>query len=94
MDGPAKLVVWRGFFIDRNMTSDELKAVLFCVRWTYQHLGKKLLDRERIARREGQDYQPGQLDRCLKMALDVADRLERKHLPPKPEATDDESVDM
>jgi len=72
------------------VTTDELRSIIFCVRWTYQHLGGRLQERERIAAREGQDLKESQLARCLKLARGVADRLEEKHLPKKPGPTDDD----
>ena len=72
------------------MTSDEIKALLFCVRWTNQHLGGRLLEREKMARREGQDIPDSPLVRAMKIANRLADRLEAKFLPPKPGPTDEE----
>ena len=67
------------------MTLDEIRSLIFCARWTYQHLGGRLQAREKIAAREGQDVPDSQLARCLKLARNVADRLEAKYLPPKPD---------
>lgn len=67
------------------MTLDEIRSLIFCVRWTYSHLAGRLQERERIAAREGQDVQDSQLARCLRLARGLADRLEAKYLPPKPE---------